>query len=122
MTENTIATIPRKSWLRQFMDKCCLKNDGSNFSNWEANLRNAATADGKLRYLTEVPPAEPTARSTAAARTAYDEFLREAGSMKNVLIWTMEANLQKRFISHTANKIFTTLTSEFSQAPRIFAV
>ncbi|XP_074274244.1 uncharacterized protein LOC141598383 [Silene latifolia] len=31
----------------------------------------------------------------------------------------MEPNLQKRFIAHGANKIFTTLTKEFSKAPRI---
>ncbi|KAL9244448.1 hypothetical protein vseg_018223 [Gypsophila vaccaria] len=31
----------------------------------------------------------------------------------------MEAHLQHRFISQSANRIFTTLTNEFSQAPRI---
>ncbi|KAL9227912.1 hypothetical protein vseg_003547 [Gypsophila vaccaria] len=31
----------------------------------------------------------------------------------------MEAHLQRRFISQSANSIFTTLTNEFSQAPRI---
>ena len=31
----------------------------------------------------------------------------------------MEPNLQRRFIAQGANKIFTTLTNKFSQAPRI---
>ncbi|KAL9230703.1 hypothetical protein vseg_006019 [Gypsophila vaccaria] len=31
----------------------------------------------------------------------------------------MEAHLQRRFISQSANRFFTTLTNEFSQAPRI---
>ncbi|XP_074321738.1 uncharacterized protein LOC141658881 [Silene latifolia] len=43
----------------------------------------------------------------------------EAGAIKNVLIFAMESNLQKRFIAQGANKIFTTLTKEFSKAPRI---
>ena len=63
-------------------------------------------------------PAEPTAR-TGAQRNSYDEFAREAGAIKNVLIFAMESNLQRRFITQGANKIFTTLTNEFSQAPRI---
>ena len=44
----------------------------------------------------------------------------EAGAIKNVLIFAMEPNLQRRFIAQGANKIFTTLTNEFSQALRIF--
>ncbi|XP_074302645.1 uncharacterized protein LOC141634317 [Silene latifolia] len=47
------ATLDRESWLKVFMDNMNqftrLKNDGSNFADWEASLRNAATADGKLR-------------------------------------------------------------------------
>ena len=121
-TSGPAATLTKESWLRSFMDhinqSTRLKNDGSNFADWEASLRNAAIADGKLRFLVEPMPAEPTAR-TGAQRTAYDEFAREAGAIKNVLIYAMEPNLQRRFITQGANKIFTTLTNEFSQAPRI---
>ena len=117
-------TLNKESWLHNFMDHVSynqnsrLKNDGSNFTDWEAALRNAAVADGKLKYLVEPIPAEPSAR-TGALRTAYDEFVREPGAIKNVLIYAMESNLQRRFITQGANKIFTTLTNEFSQAPRI---
>ncbi|KAL9230639.1 hypothetical protein vseg_005966 [Gypsophila vaccaria] len=118
------ATLTRESWLRSFMDHVSyhansrLKNDGSNFTDWEAALKNAAVADGKLKYLVEPIPAEPSSR-TGALRNSYDEFVREAGAIKNVLIYAMEPHLQRCFISQNANRIFTTLTNEFSQAPRI---
>ncbi|KAL9243930.1 hypothetical protein vseg_017762 [Gypsophila vaccaria] len=118
------ATLTRESWFRSFMDHVSyhdnsrIKNDGTNFTDWEAALKNAAVVDGKLKYLIEPIPAEPSSR-TKALRNSYDEFVREAGAIKNVLIYAMEPHLQRRFISQNANRIFTTLTNEFSQAMRI---
>jgi len=117
------ATLDRESWLRTFMSSINqstrLKNNGSNFQDWEAALRNAAIADGKLKYLTQPEPPAPAPDAAANEILAYKDFLMEAGALKNVLIFAMEANLQRRFIALGANKIFTTLTNEFSQAPRI---
>ena len=114
------ATLSRESWLRLFMDKNSLKNDGSNFTDWEAALRNACVADGKLQYLTEPIPTEPgTGARNAAARATYEEFIREAGAIKNVLIFAMQPNLQRRFITQSAHKIYATLSNEFSKAPRM---
>ena len=117
------ATLDRESWLRSFMDRINqstrLKNDGSNFADWEAALRNAAIADGKLKYLTEPVPAAPGPGAGANEVLAHSDFVMEAGAIKNVLIFAMEPNLQRHFIAQGANKIFTTLTNEFSQAPRI---
>ena len=105
--------------MNQMNQSTRLKNDGSNFADWEAALRNAAAADGKLKYLIEpIPPNPgPTARANEIAK--FNDFCMEAGAIKNVLIFAMEPNLQKRFIAQGANKIFTTLTKEFSKAPRI---
>ena len=100
--------------LRHRLDK-----DGANFTVWEANLRNSATADGKLKYLTEPMPQEPGARATAAQRASYEEYKRESFGVKNVLIFTMDDDLQRRFITCEAPKIFLTLTSMFSKAPRV---
>ncbi len=87
-----IATLTRESWLRSFMDHCNqstrLKNNGSNFADWEASLRNAAIADGKLKYVVEPIPADPGTR-TGIQREAHDDFVREAGAIKNVLIYAM---------------------------------
>ena len=96
-----------------------LKNDGSNFADWEAALRNAAIADGKLDYLTKPIPPFPGPNAGANELLAHGDFIMEAGAIKNVLIFAMETNLQRRFIAQGANKIFTTLTNEFSKAPRI---
>jgi len=104
------ATLDRESWLRSFMDRINpstrLKNDRSNFSDWEAALRNAAVADGKLRYLTQPIPPAPGPEAGVNDRLAYDDFIMEAGAIKNVLIFAMEPNLQRRFIAQGANKIF----------------
>ena len=68
----TSAKLSKESWLRSFMEKVSLKDDGSNFFDWEANLRNAAQADGKLKFLTEPNPLEPGARATPAQRASYE--------------------------------------------------
>ena len=96
-----------------------LKSDGSNFGDWEAAVRNAAVADGKLIYLIEPLPPKPTPNAGANELLKYSDFVMEAGAVKNVLIFAMETPLQRRFIAHGANKIFTTLTNEFSKSPRI---
>ena len=71
-------TVPlnRDSWLRAFMDKISLKEDGSNFLDWESILRSAAISDGKLRYLEDPSPPVPSARATSAVQNAYDEYER----------------------------------------------
>ena len=104
--------------LRAFMDKVSLKEDGSNYSDWEALLKSAAIADGKLRYLIDPAPAEPGTRATAAVREAYDDYLRESCAIKNVLIFTMAPSLQRRFINLNAHEIFSRLSTEFSKSPR----
>jgi hypothetical protein len=97
------ATLDRESWLRAFMDRLTpstrLKNDGSNFSDWEAALRNAAIADGKLKFLTEPIPAPPGPGAGANQQITYDDFVMEAGALKNVLIFAMEGKFQRRFIA-----------------------
>ena len=115
----TSATLSKDSWLRSFMEKVSLKDDGSNFVDWEANLRNVAQADGKLKFLTEPNPLEPGARATPAQRASYEEHMKEAYAVKNVLIFAMQEGLKRRFIKSDAHGIFSKLTTMFSQAPRI---
>ncbi|KAL9237097.1 hypothetical protein vseg_011685 [Gypsophila vaccaria] len=65
------ATLIRESWLRSFMDHVSynqnsrLKNNGKNITDWEVALRNAAIADGKLKYPFEPIPAKPSSRVRA---------------------------------------------------------
>ncbi|XP_074266985.1 uncharacterized protein LOC141590283 [Silene latifolia] len=109
------------SWLRSFMDRCKLEKNGSNFADWDAQLRLAAQGDDKLRYLTEASPTEPpNTRSTPAARQAYEDYQRETAAMKNVLIFAMEAELQRSAIKiSTAHEIYMKLVNMFSRAPRV---
>ncbi|XP_074278833.1 uncharacterized protein LOC141602454 [Silene latifolia] len=107
------------SWLRSFMDRCKLEKNGSNFADWDAQLRLAAQGDDKLRYLTEASPTEPpNTRSTA--RQAYEDYQKESAAMKNVLIFAMEAELQRSAIKiSTAHEIYMKLVNMFSRAPRV---
>ena len=111
--------VSRDSWLRSFMDKFCLKEDGTNFADWEMNLRLAVQGDGKERFLTTPVPNVPALNANQNTRNSYYEFLREAGSLKNVLIFTMAPALQRRMLALTANRIFAKVTEMYSQSPRI---
>ena len=91
----------------------------SNFNDWDAGLRNAAIADGKLRYLVDPPPPEPTARATTVVRSSYDEYMKESCAVKNVLIYSIHTNLQRRLINLNAYEMYARLATMFSQAPRI---
>jgi len=102
------------------MDRCKLEKNGSNFSDWNAQLRLAAEGDDKLRYLTEESPPEPSTRSTPATRQAYETYHKESAAIKNVLIFSMEADLQRSAIKMaTAHEIYTKLVTMFAQTPRI---
>ncbi|KAL9224782.1 hypothetical protein vseg_000785 [Gypsophila vaccaria] len=101
------------------MGKFSLKEDGSNCIDWEANLRKAAITDGKLQYLVDHSPPQPTSTASDAVRAAYDEYQQESCAIKNVLIFSMTPSLQRRLINLNANQIFARLTAIFLQAPRI---
>ncbi|XP_074293215.1 uncharacterized protein LOC141620176 [Silene latifolia] len=119
-TSSQPVAISKDSWLRSFMDKYTLKSNGSNFKDWEEQLRLAAVGDGKLRYLVEPPIATPTTRTSTAARDAYEEYQRESLIFKNVLIFAMEPSLQKQCINFSnAYEAFIRLSTMFSQTPRI---
>ncbi|XP_074300265.1 uncharacterized protein LOC141631502 [Silene latifolia] len=108
------------SWLRSFMDRCKLEKNGSNFADWDRQLHLAAEGDDKLRLLTKRSPLTPNASSSNAVREAYEAYQKESAAIKNVLIFSMEADLQRSAINmSTAYEIYTKLVIMFSQAPRI---
>jgi len=101
------------------MDKYSLKDDGSNFSDWEMHLRLAAQADGKEQFLVTPVPPMPASDATQIIKDSYDVYLKESSSVKNVLIFAMAPALQRRMIHLSAYHIFVKLTSLFSKKPRI---
>ena len=113
------APVSKDSWLRSFMDKFSLKEDGSNYADWEMNFRLAIQGDGKEQFLTTSVPDAPASNASANVRNSYYEFLRESGSIKNVLIFAMAPALQRRMLHLTAYQIFVKLTEMFSQNPRV---
>ncbi|XP_074277894.1 uncharacterized protein LOC141601505 [Silene latifolia] len=120
-TSSTPSTtsLGKDSWLRSVMDKCILKDDGSNFLEWESNIKSAALSDNVLTYLTDAPPIEPGARASSAVRTAHDDYVRMLNDIKNVLIWSISPNLKLSCISLNAYEIFTRMITMFSQTPKV---
>ncbi|XP_074311405.1 uncharacterized protein LOC141647197 [Silene latifolia] len=120
-TSSTPSTtsLGKDSWLRSVMDKCILKDDGSNFLEWESNIKSAALSDNVLTYLTDAPPIEPGARASSAVRTAYDDYVRMLNDIKNVLIWSISPKLKPSCISLNAYEIFTRMITMFSQTPKV---
>ncbi|XP_074297608.1 uncharacterized protein LOC141628350 [Silene latifolia] len=119
-TSSSAPSLTTVSWLRSFMERFKLEKNCSNFTDWEAQLRLAAEGDDKLKYLTEASPVTPIARSTPAVREAFETYQKESAAVKNVLIFSMEPNLQRSAIKmSTAYEIYTRLVTMFSRAPRI---
>ncbi|XP_074266370.1 uncharacterized protein LOC141589437 [Silene latifolia] len=120
-TSSTPSTtsLGKDSWLRSVMDKYILKDDGSNFLEWESNIKSAALSDNVLTYLTDAPPIEPGARASSAVRTAYDDYVRMLNDIKNVLIWSISPKLKPSCISLNAYEIFTRMITMFSQTPKV---
>ncbi|XP_074305696.1 uncharacterized protein LOC141640916 [Silene latifolia] len=104
-TSSSAPPLSTVSWLRSFMDCCKLEKNGSNFTDWDTQLHLAAEGDDKLKYLTEASPATPITRSTPAVREAFETYQKESATVKNVLIFSMEPDLQR--------------SAMFSRAPRI---
>ena len=106
----------KETCFQTFMNNLFLKEDGSNFLDWEANVRNAAMVDGKLRYLVDPPPPKPTSREALAVRFSYDEYQKESCVIKNVLTNTMAPSLHWRFINSRTHEILPMLRKMFSGA------
>ncbi|XP_074290584.1 uncharacterized protein LOC141617301 [Silene latifolia] len=119
-TTSSAPPLTTVSWLRSFMDRCKLEKNGSNFTDWDAQLRLAAEGDDKLKYLTEAPPATPNSMSTTEVREPFETYQKEFAAVKNVLIFSMEPDLQRSAIKmNTAYEIYTRLLTMFLQAPGI---
>ena len=90
--------VSRDSKIFAFMKCNFLNEDGSNFDEWERNLRLAVEADRKEKYIFMPPPPNPSARAPLEELNAYRDYNYVSESMKNVLYYTMDFALQHHFI------------------------
>ena len=80
-----VMRVSRDSNIFAFMKCNSLKEDGSNFDEWERNLRLAVEADRKEKYIFMPPPPTPSARAPLEELKAYRKYNYTSESMKNVL-------------------------------------
>ena len=78
--------------LRPILDRERL--NGNNFIEWFRNLRIVLTHDKKM-YVLETPiPESPAATATRAVKDAWSKHVDDSSSVSNLMLATMEPNLQ----------------------------
>ena len=102
-----------------FLEKTKLKDDGSNYSDWDRNLMIIIIA-AKKAYVLEGPlgdaPIFPATQDVMNARQSCsdDYSLVQCG-----MIYSLEPGLQKRFEQHGAYEMFEELKLVFQAHARV---
>src|SRR4051812_42617950 len=111
---------PRPSFnLGSFLQKDKLKTDGSNFTNWIRTLR-ILLVPLKMAYVLEValcdaPPADASHDENNVYLSKSDDYnLGQSG-----MLYSMEAELQKRFERMGAYEIITDLKAVFAPQAKV---
>ena len=99
--------------LEQFLQGEKLKTDGSNFFDWQRNLR-ILLIPTKMSYVLDVALGDvPAEDSSQDEKNVYQSKVDESTIVKSGMLFAMEAELQKHFEEMSAFKIITTLNAVF---------
>ena len=72
------------------------KLTGTNFIDWQRNLRIVLKQERKLHIIEAPPPEELAENATHAERTAYQKHLDDATDVSCLMFATMSHELQKQ--------------------------
>jgi hypothetical protein len=110
---------PRPSFnLGSFLDKDKLKTDGSNFTNWFRTLR-ILLVPLKMAYVLEAALGdEPPADASQDEKNVYLSKTDDYNLVQSGMLYSMEAELQKRFERMGAYEIITDLKAVFAPQAR----
>src|ERR1041385_7385159 len=109
---------PRPSFnLGSFLDKDKLKTDGSNFTNWFCTLR-ILLVPLKMAYVLEATLGdEPPADASRDEKNVYLSKTDDYNLVQSGMLYSMEAELQKRYERMGAYEIITDLKAVFAPKP-----
>src|ERR1041385_5019319 len=110
---------PRPSFnLGSFLDKDKLKTDGSNFTNWFRTLR-ILLVPLKMAYVLKAAVGdEPPADASQDEKNVYLSKTDDYNLVHSGMLYSMEAELQKRFERMGAYEIITDLKAVFAPQAR----
>ena len=74
------------------------KLNGTNFLDWNRNLRIAVMQERKLYVLDEPIHKEPTVNAPRAQRDTYIKHQNDSVDVKGLMLATMESELQKQMV------------------------
>ncbi|CAH9124100.1 unnamed protein product, partial [Cuscuta epithymum] len=103
--------------LRSILEK--EKLNGTNYMDWDRNLRIVLKQERKEYVLDQPIPAEPAANAARVIRDAYERHVRDEVDVTCLMLTIMEANLQKQFLNRRAHDISNELKNLFQKQARI---
>ena len=89
------------SVLRTLLEK--EKLNGTNFLDWDRNLRLILKHERKEYILTQDPPAEPSLSAARSLRDLYQKFLSDQIDVQCLMMGYMIPELQKQFMGISEN-------------------
>ena len=111
------ATVPLN--FNAFLEKAKLKDDGSNYMDWERNLRIILIAAQK-NYVLEAPlGAKPAAGATPDVMNVWQSKADDYSIVQCAMLYGLEPGLQHRFECHVACEMFQELKLIFQANARI---
>ncbi|VFQ99209.1 unnamed protein product [Cuscuta campestris] len=94
-------------YLRYVLEK--EKLSGTNFLDWEMNLKIVLECEKKLYVLTSEPPKAPEANARAAEITSYKKYEDDARDVRCLMLATMTPELQRLHKDMEAHPMMTRL-------------
>ncbi|VFQ67788.1 unnamed protein product, partial [Cuscuta campestris] len=85
------------------------KLSGTNFLDWEMNLKIVLKCEKKLYVLTSKPPKTPEANARAAEITSYKKYEDDARDVRCLMLATMTSELQRLHKDMEAHPMMTRL-------------
>src|SRR4051812_38571196 len=112
--------VPRPSFnLGSFLEKDKLKTDGSKFTNWFRTLR-ILLVPLKMAYVLEGALGDtPADDASQDEKNVYLSKTDDYNLVQSGILYSMEAELQKRFERMGAHEIITNLKTSLHLKPRL---
>jgi gag-polypeptide of LTR copia-type len=105
--------------LGQFLEKEKLKTNGSNFTDWQRNLR-ILIGPAKMSYVLDAVIGDaPAADASQDEKNVHQSKLDDESIVRSGMLYAMEAELQKRYEKMSAHEMITDLTAVFAPHARV---
>ena len=104
--------------LGQFLEKEKLKSTGSNFTDWQRNLR-ILLGPAKMSYVLDAAIGDAPANDASQdEKSIHQSKLDDESFAQSGMLYGMEAELQKCYEKMSAHDMITNLTAVFAPQAR----